>query len=268
MLILACLAFVCIAMWRTSLELFEMWSFDGYRHGYFVPFISLYFLWQQRARLAEDQWRPQATGAFCLTAALLAWAISGVALIQVLEQLCFIGVIGCTVWALFGFQALKKVLFPIGFLVFGVPLGVELIPILMDKTATASVSVLRFLGYPVYRDGMLLVLPSGDFEVAEACSGFYYLYTGVALSTLIAYLHLEGQLARVLFVVVSALAFVLLNWARVVIVIIVASWSDMTLFISADHILFGTVLFAIVLVLQLWIATKIAARRSQHPSDG
>ena len=142
------------------------------------------------------------------------------------------------------------------------PIGMELIPLLMDVSAGVATEILRILGYSIYRDGFLLYLPQGTFEVAEACSGFNFLFSGIAMSVAIICTSSRSSPTRVIFVVLSALVFVALNWLRIVIVIAMIIWSDMTMFLGSDHEFIGWIIFAVVLGLQLFVAGRISDREA------
>src|SRR5439155_25602122 len=85
----------------------------------------------------------------------------------------------CTWMAVFGLcygkKALKEALFPLLFLFFMVPLpdGVlrGMIAFLQAGSALCSEAILRLIGVPVARSGMMLSIPGLDLEVGPQCSG-------------------------------------------------------------------------------------------------
>jgi exosortase len=79
-------------------------------------------------------------------------------------------------------------MFPIFYLIFMVPFGEALNPPLQDITAILSVAMLQWSGIPVFREGLYLATPIGQFEVAVACSGLRFLIASVAIGTLFCYL--------------------------------------------------------------------------------
>ena len=129
--------------------------------------------------------------------------------------------------------------FPLAFLVFAVPFGRALVPALMQVTADITVTALKWTGVPVFRQGMLLSIPGGDFEVARACSGLNYLMTGVVLGTLYAYLTYTDWRKRVAFVAVTVAVLIVANGIRAYLTVAIAHWSDMRYGTGYDHIVFG-----------------------------
>ena len=75
----------------------------------------------------------------------------------------------------------RRILFPLAYLLFAVPLGDFLVGPLQDVTAVFTVWALQLTGIPVYLEGRFFYIPTGAFEVAEACSGIRYLIASLAL---------------------------------------------------------------------------------------
>ncbi len=93
---------------------------------------------------------------------------------------------------LLGPAFLRSVAFPIGFLVFMVPIPAVLrntiaFPLQLFAAQTATFC-LSGAGIPVLREGNVIVLAQTTLEVADACSGIRSLQALVALSTVYAYL--------------------------------------------------------------------------------
>jgi EpsI family protein len=74
-----------------------------------------------------------------------------------------------------GWSHLRRLAFPLGFVLFALPIPNRvLVPLqsaLQSATTSAAAWALPLLGVPVERNGFVLSLPSGDLGVAEACSG-------------------------------------------------------------------------------------------------
>jgi EpsI family protein len=144
------------------------------------------------------------------------------------------------------------------FLMAVVPVGEELIPLLLAATADVSEWLLRLLGIPVLREGMFFTLPGGSFEVAEVCSGIRYLMAGTVTALLFAYFNFATWGKRIAFTVFAALAFVLANGVRAFIVMAVASATHGRWLGGEDHVYFGMVLFAVLLLAMLWLGMRFA----------
>lgn len=99
--------------------------------------------------------------------------------VRVLQQLAFIGMVPALVRLLIGWPASKTIAFPLGFLIFAVPMGGVLIYPLMHFTADFTVAALRLTGIPVYQQGTYFTMPGGRWSVVEGCSGMRYLIASV-----------------------------------------------------------------------------------------
>jgi EpsI family protein len=143
--------------------------------------------------------------------------------------------------------------FPLGFLVFAVPFGEGLIPVLMEFTASFTVRALELTGIPVYRDGLHFSIPSGDFEVARACSGIRYLIASLALGTLYAHLTYHTFWRRALFVALSLVVPLVANGLRAYLIVMIAYWSQMRLAVGVDHLIYGWIFFGLVMFALFWL---------------
>jgi EpsI family protein len=180
--------------------------------------------------------------------------------VLVVEQLATVAMVPALVLAVLGTRATRVLAFPLAFLFFAVPLGKGLVPVLMQLTADLSVAALKLFGLPIYRSGMFISIPGGDFEVARACSGINYLITSVVLGSLYAYISYRSWRKRLLFVAASVVVPILANGLRVFFIVVAAHYSDMRLGTGPDHVVFGRVMFLAILFAMFWIG-----RRWQDP---
>ncbi len=144
-------------------------------HGFFVPIIAAYIVWQKRAELAALELRPNWLG-------LLVVAYSGVQLLVAtlgvelfLARTAFIIAIWGMVLLLGGWPLIRALVFPLSILFLMVPIPSIIynqitFPLQLFATSVAE-TVLSMLGYPVLREGNVLELASQRLQVVEACSG-------------------------------------------------------------------------------------------------
>src|SRR5438046_7958381 len=128
---------------------------------------------------------------------------------MVIKQLALVATIWATVIAILGREVAKAIMFPLGFLVLGVPMGEALIPPLMDWTADFTVKALQISGIPVFREGLFFTIPSGNWSVVEGCSGVRYLIASFTVGVLFAYLSYRRPWKRVLFAALSVIVPIL-----------------------------------------------------------
>ena len=248
-------------------SLVNLWSMDGYRHGYLVPPISLFLLFRIRKEFQAFSWSGNWFGMALLAVSILLWIIAKLTYVQSIEHISLIFILNAFVFTIVGMEAYRTVFFPLSYLVFALPVGMSIVPTLMDTTADIAAAGLNVIGIPVLREGMLLTLPNGVFEVADVCSGFRYLNAGLALGVLVGYLLFDSLWRRFGYVVLVAVVFVVTNGVRVLIVMVVASATHMNYFVGYDHVLFGNFLFIVVFLALVWIGERTSDRKPSENVD-
>ncbi len=245
---------VVAAYWPTVATMVHVWeTSDTYAHGWLIPPISLYLLYQMRTRLAQVPIRPAWWALGPLFFAGSAWMLAALADIQVVQQLMLISMLIGVVLLVMGWDWVKVAAFPLGFLYLAVPLGDGLTPHLVDLTADFVVQALRVTGIPVYREGNFFVIPSGQWSVVSGCSGMRYLMATITVGTLFAYLNYRSIWRRMVFIVVAILVAILANWLRAYGIVMIAHLSDMKLALGIDHYIYGWVFFGIVIFLLMTV---------------
>jgi len=251
------LALVAVAYGSTLQSIVAKWLDDAtYSHGLLVVPIAVWLAWRQRKDFAVVRLQPSALGVVALLVCAAAWVVARGVGILVVEQFAALAMVPAAVLAVLGTRAARTLAFPLAFLMLAVPFGKGLVPWLMQVTADLSMIGLRLTGIPAYRDAMFISVPAGEFEVARACSGLNYVITGLVLGTLYAYLTYRTWPKRLLFIVASIVVPILANGLRAYLTIAVAHWTDMQYGIGTDHIIFGQVLFIIVIVAMFWIGLR------------
>jgi exosortase A len=251
--------------WQSMLTMSMQWSTETYRHGYLVPFASLFLLWRDRRKFSELVATGSWVGLVLLALLVALWVVARTTSVQTVEQLGVVMMVSALALSVFGFTAYKTLWFPLAFLLFAVPVGDSAIPYLMDSTATIAVAGLQMFGIPALREGMVVSLPGGTFEVVEACSGYNYLNAGIALGVLVGHLMFRLPWKRLLYIFGVVAAFVLLNGVRAFVIMAVGSSSDMHLLVSKDHVYFGWVLFVVSMCAMYWIAERYSDVHELEP---
>jgi len=71
-----------------------------------------------------------------------------------------------------------------------------------------------------------------------------------------AYTTYRSQRRRLLFIAVSAVVPVLANALRAFLIVLIGHWSDMTLAIGIDHLIYGWVFFGVVSAVLFWVGAR------------
>lgn len=252
----ATLAALVWLFWDTAWSMAETWySVATYAHGLVVLPITLYMAWNRKAELIQITPRP-AWGPLVLVAATaLLWLTADLVGMQVVRHFAFVALVVFAVWVVLGASVSWALAFPLAYLFFMVPAGEFLTEPFMDYTTKATVWALQISGVPVYWEGRSISIPTGNWEVIEACSGVRYLTASLALGSLYAYLTYRSIWRRVFFIAASIAAPIIANWVRAYGVVMMGHLSSMGIGVKVDHIFFGWVFFGFVMVSLFWIGS-------------
>jgi exosortase A len=240
--------------WDTAAQMVHIWSISAsFNHGFLIFPICGYLIWLKRAALANMVPQPSVWGLGVIIGASLCWLMGFVASVALVQQFAFVIVIQGIFLAVLGLKISKRLLFPLAYMLFAVPFGRFMIPFLQDLTAFFVVKGLRLIDVPVFLDGIFISIPTGNFEVAEACSGVRFLIASIALGTLFAYITYQSRKRQIAFVALSIIVPIVANGIRAFGIVLIAYLSNNEFAVGVDHIVYGWVFFAIVTVVLLLI---------------
>ena len=168
------------------------WATDeNMGHGFFVPIISGYIVWQRRDTLLGTPTKPNKWGLVMVIWAALQALIATLGAELFTARLSFLIALVGTILYLGGTEWVKKLAFPLLLLLFMIP-----IPSIIYAQLTLRLQMLAsqlgevmigWMGIPVLRSGNTLQLPSQTLDIAEACSGIRSLLSLGFLSLVYAY---------------------------------------------------------------------------------
>jgi exosortase len=159
---------------------------DNYSHGFLIPLISGYMVWSVKDALRGLPLRPVNWGIVALLAGLAQLYIGRVGSEYFLQRSSIILVLLGIVLFLAGMAVARKVIVPLMYLLFMVPLPAIIwnkiaFPMQLFASAVTEVAI-RAIGIPVMREGNVLHLAQTTLEVVDACSGLRSLTAMFALS--------------------------------------------------------------------------------------
>ena len=178
-LLAACFAKPLLALLRLALHS------ELYSHIPLIPLVSLYLAWSERRSLPGESRPDRKPAALLLGAGLLsilgyAWTLHSQVNLLAVDALAWTTVsflfffLGACFLCL-GRPALRVLAFPLGFLVFVVPLPnvVEtgLVSFLQHASADVAEVLFGLVGTPVFRNDVQFQLPGFALQVAPECSG-------------------------------------------------------------------------------------------------
>nr|WP_043810911.1 exosortase B [Rubrivivax gelatinosus] len=234
-----------------------LWRSDEQGHGPIILALGLWLLYRASGELLEMAPRPaHAAGWGLLGLSLLLYALGRSQAVLMFEVGSQIGVLASLLLLFRGWRALRRVWFPLFFLLFMVPLPEALVaavtaPLKSAVSATAS-SLLYQLGYPVGRSGVILTVGPFQLLVADACAGLNSMFTLEALGMLYMSLMKYTSKARnvSLALLLVPIAFVS-NVVRVMVLVLVTYHFGDAAGQGFVHGFAGMVLFVVALMLML-----------------
>lgn len=163
-----------------------------YSHGFLIPLLSGYLIWTKRRELQGLSYEYSSRGLFILLFGLLLhiagtfvhfFFVSGVSL--------FLFILGTTLF-LFGKKVTKKILFPLIFLIFMIPLPLPLITAILFPmkvfVVKVAAGIIRLMEIPIYVEGFNVHFSKGSLLIGNPCSGLRSLIAFLAMGAMISYL--------------------------------------------------------------------------------
>ncbi|WP_338245167.1 exosortase A [Aurantiacibacter hainanensis] len=243
----------------------QWWDISTYNHILLVPVIIAWLVWQRSselARLAPQAWWP---GLVLVAGTLFAWLLGDISGTATISHLGLVAAMQAMVVALLGPRVAWALLFPLGYGLFLVPLGEELVPALQSITADITIALTHASGIPAIIDGVFIDTPAGLFEVAEACSGVKFLIAMVALGTLVAHVGFRSWKRRAAFMAMAVILPIVANGFRAWGTIYIAQSQGIAFAAGFDHIIYGWIFFALVMAALLLLGWRFFDRQVDDP---
>jgi len=231
-------------------------TLEDMSYGWYIPLFSLYVVWRERKDILATVGAPSAWGLVLAVPCLFAGFL-GVRGIQVrLEIVGFVGLLFGLVWTFFGRRTAVRVIFPIGFLLFCMPLHtyLDIVTIHLRMLAVSiAQGTLEGCGIDVLRQGTMLASPTGAFsiDVAEPCSGMRSLFAMMALTAAYSYFTQSTWFRRGFLFALSIPIAVLGNVARVLSIVLVAATCSSDFAMGFYHDYSGYIVFLVAILLMV-----------------
>ncbi|WP_271605712.1 exosortase V [Bradyrhizobium sp. CCBAU 11434] len=248
---------VLAAYFPTLLTLIDgPWQTEQEGHGPLIMAASLWWVWQSRARLkaVEVSPAPIAGWAILLCGLMLMYLArieQGLVTIEMASLLPVI--VGCILLTA-GWPTLRILAFPIGFLIFAVPMPDWLVDAatvpLKVFISNMVTKVLYAAGFPVAQNGVMIMIGSYQLLVKDACSGMNSIFALSAIGVFYAYaFRWEEKLRSVLLLLAIIPITILANFVRVFTLVLIAYYGGPDLLEGIVHDMTGIGLFIVAVVL-------------------
>lgn len=243
--------------------LHQWWNIDTYNHILLIPIVVIWLivLRAKGAReLSPNHWLP---GIGLLTIALALWLVGRASDINFIAQVGAVGALQASVLLFLGPRIVAYLLLPVGMTAFLVPFGDEIIPFLQTITAEITITLTKLSGIEATYEGIFIDTPVGLFIVAEECSGVKFLIAMVTLGTLVSFTSFDSWIRRALFMIACVIVPIIANGIRAWSTIYIAQSQGVEFAAGFDHIVYGWVFFAIVMVIVLGGAYRYFEREPE-----
>lgn len=175
-----------------------------------------------------------------------------------LEALALLGVFVAVFYASFGLEAVKRMWFPIVYLLFVVPIPGWVITTLTapmkEYVSSSATWLLGHAGYPIVREGVTLYVAQYQLLVEDACAGLNSLISLTAISLFYIYILHNASWRYALFLMLWIIPVALAaNLVRVIILVLITyhfgnAAAQGFLHSTAGLVMFATALLGIFLV--------------------
>jgi len=197
----------------------DWYNNPDYSHGFLVPLMSGYFVWERRQSLQSVFVQPSLWGVPLLAFGLFMLVVGSIGAELYTQRASLIIVIAGLVLLILGKEFVFKLSLPIAFLFFMIPLPAIVVntiafPLQIFAAQTATFCLFN-LGIPVLREGNLIALAGTTLEVAEACSGLRSLLSLLTLGAIYAYFSQDSTWKRWALIFCSIPIAIIANAMRV-----------------------------------------------------
>lgn len=201
-------------------DMFRVWmQKEEYSHGFFLPIIAIYILWQRNVTLSQLPYRGSYFGVVTVCAGLMLGLMGELGTLYTLIQYGFLLTIFGLVLSVTGVSTFRYYLFPLLILVFMVPLPSFIYNNLSSQLQLISskigVFVIQLFDIPVYLEGNVIDLGKMKLQVVEACSGLRYLFPLSALAYILALMYQANVFLKAIVFVSSIPVTVAMNSLRI-----------------------------------------------------
>ncbi|SEJ52745.1 exosortase A [Sphingobium sp. AP50] len=241
------------------------WNASTFGHCLFIPLLIGWLVQQRLPGLRQLQPVAWAPGLLWLAAGALAWLLGAAAGVAMVRHGALILMLQGATIALLGPAVARALLFPLFYAFFMVPFGDEIVPPLQLLTARIALLLLDLTGVPAHIEGIFITTPTGYFEVAEACSGAKFLIAMTAYGVLVCNVCFRRWSRRILFMAGALTLSVLANGVRAYATILVAHLTTVDAAVGFDHVVYGWVFFAIIMIVVMAAAWPFFDRKPGDP---
>ncbi|WP_295883585.1 VPLPA-CTERM-specific exosortase XrtD [uncultured Thiohalocapsa sp.] len=244
------------------------WNADEYSHGFMLPFVALFLVWQRAATLRQMPFTGSWWGVALAAFGLFAFLAGELGTIYTVVQYGFLVTLGGLLLAFLGWRAFTVILPAYLLLFFMVPLPDFLYHNLSAQLQLISselgVWLIRLFGISVFLEGNVIDLGNYQLQVVDACSGLRYLFPLTALGFIAAVIF-KGALWKKVVLFLSTIPItILMNSFRIGVIGVLVEYWGIEMAEGFLHDFEGWIIFmacGALLVLEMWGLSRVGKDR-------
>jgi exosortase D (VPLPA-CTERM-specific) len=253
------------AFWHGLVDLISRWETqEEYSHGYLIPLVTAYLIWQRKEFLQQLEFRPVWYPVGLLILGLLLSIIGEISALYILIHISVILIGLSMAWSVMGWNAFKYILVPILLLFFAIPL-----PEFLQSSLTAElqlissnlgVAFIRLFNIPVVAEGNVIDLGTFKLQVVEACSGLRYLYPLMSVGFIAAYMYQVELWKRIVLLLSVIPITILMNSLRIGTIGVFIEYRGLSMAEGFLHYFEGWIIFVtclVILIGEMWLLNRI-----------
>jgi exosortase len=243
------LLLVIIVYLPTFMWMVDRWTAAEtyYSHGFLVPFISVFIIWQKRRELNKLKINPAKLGWLFFILGISIHAVSALWQVYFSSGFSLILVLIGLVLLFLGREFLRQLLFSILFLAFMIPLPMVAIANLSFRlkifASQIATIIVNKLGIQAIREGSIIKTMHSHLVVEDPCSGIRSLIALIALGTLMAYFNRISKTKKTILFLSSVPIAIFANVIRIAFLSLVSEIYGAKLATGIFHDIMGVLVF-------------------------
>ena len=255
-----------------SLKVMVQWwsNREEYSHGFLIPVITAYLIWQRSDQLREMRFDGSWWGVALAACGLFLYLVGELGTIYTVIQYGFVFFVAGVIWAYVGTPAFRVLVVPLLLLFFMVPFPNFIYNNLSSQLQLLSseigVVVIRLFGISVHLEGNVIDLGTYKLQVVEACNGLRYLFPLMTLGVIVAYFYHAEMWKRILIFVSTIPITILMNSFRIGVIGVMVEFWGQSMAEGFLHDFEGWAIFMAcfgILFLEMWLLMRLS--RDKRP---
>ncbi len=249
-----------------GLTMMEQWwsTREEYGHGYIIPFITLFLIWQKSDQLEQIEFKGSWAGVFLTAFGLFLYYAGELSSLYTIIQYGFVVAVFGVALSLMGRLGFKIILVPLIMLFFMIPLPnfifYNLSSYLQLISSEIGVAFIRLFDISVFLEGNVIDLGVYKLQVVEACSGLNYLFPLMTLAFISAYFFTGSWWKKSIIFLSSIPITILMNSLRIGAIGVTVEYWGPQMAEGVLHDFEGWAVFMScigILILEMWILASI-----------